>query len=177
MCDPVTISAAVAVASTAFQVQQARQQGKFQKGVADFNARTAENEAEATRTAATAAENTQRQRTAELLSRQRAQLGAAGVELGSGSALQLQQDTLTLGEADALRIRERGDVAFEALQTEAGLTESRGAFAEAAGRSAAVGSLLTGAGKTLDTGVADKWFTSKSAGNPLNINQGGGIGL
>jgi hypothetical protein len=177
MCDPVTVAAVVAVASTGFQIQQSRAQGKFQKGVADFNARTAENEAEATRTSATAAENTKRQRTAELLSKQRAQLGAAGVALGSGSALQLQEDTLTLGEADALRIRERGDDAFQALQTEASLTESQGVFAKAAAQSKAAGSLLTGAGAVLDTGVADKWFTSKSVGNPLNINQGGGIGL
>jgi hypothetical protein len=172
MCDPVTVGAAVAIASTGFQIQQARAQGKFQKGVADFNARTAENEAEATRTSATAAENTQRQRTAELLSRQRAQLGASGVALGSGSALQLQQDTLTLGEADALRIRTRGDESFQALQTEASLTEAQGGFAEIAGRNKAVGSLLTGAGNVLDTGVADKWFTPKSAGRQLQPGLG-----
>jgi hypothetical protein len=172
MCDPVTVAAAVAVASTGFQIQQARAQGKFQKGVADFNARTAENEAEATRTSATAAENTKRQRTAELLSKQRAQLGAAGVALGSGSALQLQEDTLTLGEADALRIRERGEEAFGALTTEASLTRGKGAFAEAAAQSKAVGSLLTGTGDVLDTGVADKWFSSKSAGRQLQPGLG-----
>jgi hypothetical protein len=178
MCDPVTIAAVVTVASTAFTIQQQREQGRFQRDVGEFNARQAENEAEATRAAATETENIQRQRTQELLSKQRAQLGAAGVELTSGSALQLQEDTLTLGEADALRIRSQGEQAFEALTLESSLTRTQGAFAKAAGDKAAVGSLLSGSADVLGTGVADKWFTSKSAArNPLNINQGGGIGL
>jgi hypothetical protein len=178
MCDPVTIMAVTAAASTAFSVKQARDQGKFQSGVAEFNARTAANEAEATRSAATAAENTQRQRTAELLSRQRAQLGAANVDIGYGSALQLQEDTLTLGEADALRIRSRGDQAFDALGRESMLSEAQGDYAKTAARNKQIGSLLSGASDIAGTGVADKWFTPQSAAKPatkssfnLNLDQ------
>lgn len=162
MCEPTTIMAAVAVVSGAFTAQQQRAQGKFQKGVADYNARVAENEAEETRAAGVERENIQRRRTAELISKQRAQLGAANVDIGSGSALQLQEDAEILGEADALRIRSNFERRAGSLDTSAALTETQGEFAESAGRNAAVGTLLSSAGKALDTGVADKWFTPNS---------------
>jgi hypothetical protein len=157
------VMAVTTVASTAFQAQAQRKQGKFQKGVAAYNARVAENEAQETRNIANEAENIQRRKTAELLSKQKAQLGAAGVELTSGSPLQLQEDTLTLGEADALRIRSNFESRIASLQTGAELTRQQGEFAEAAGTTRAAGTILGGTAKVMDTGVADKWFTPDSA--------------
>ena len=174
MCEPSTIMAVVAVASAAFSARTQVKQGKYQKGVAEYNARVAENEAEETRRIGVEEENIQRQRTAELLSRQRAQLGAAGVELGTGSALQLQESTITLGEADALRIRSGVESRIGALGTSAELTGQQGEFAQQAGQSEAVGTLLGGTATALDTGVADKWFKPDSAANQqstLPINQ------
>ena len=163
MCDPVSVSAVAAVTATAFTAYTAVEQGNYQKGVAEYNARLAENEAEETRRAGVEAENEQRRKTAELISRQRAQLGAANVDLGSGSALQLQEDAATLGEADALRIRSNVGEQFDALQSSATLTRSQGEFAQSAGQMSAVGSLLGGTTAVLKTGVADKWFTPDSA--------------
>lgn len=163
MCEPTTILAAVAVVSTAFTATQQIQQGKFQKATAEYNSRVAENEAEETRRAGVEQENIQRRKTAELLSKQRAQLGAAGVELTSGSALQLQEETVALGEADALRIRSNFGTQAASLETGAALTQREGEFAESAGRGAAAGTLLQGASTVLGTGVADKWFTPTSA--------------
>ena len=85
MCEPATIMATVAVVSGAFTARQQIQQGKFQKGVSEYNARVAENQAEETRAAGVEQENIQRRRTAELISKQRAQLGAANVDIGAGS--------------------------------------------------------------------------------------------
>ena len=163
MCEPATIMAVVAVASAAFTANQQVKQGKFQKATAKYNARVAENQAEETRNAGVESENIQRRKTAELLSKQRAQLGAGNIELTSGSALQLQEETVALGEADALRIRSNFSNEANALDTGAGLTLSQGEFAESAGRGAATGTLLQGAGTVLNTGVADKWFTPDSA--------------
>ena len=165
MCDPVTIMAVTTVVSAGFAAQQQRAQGEFQKGVSEYNARVAENEAEETRAAGVERENIQRRQTAELISKQRAQLGAAGVDIGSGSALQLQEDAEVLGEVDALRIRSNFESRAGGLETQATLTESQGEFAESAGKNAAIGTLLSGTAKTLDTGVADKWFTPNSAVN------------
>ena len=163
MCEPTTIMAVVAVVSAAYSADQSIKQGKFQKGTAEYNARVSENEAEETRNAGVEAENIQRRKTAELLSKQRAQLGASNIDLTSGSALQLQQDTETLGEADALRIRSNFENRADSLDTSATLTRRTGEFAESAGRGAAVGSLLQGASTALSTGVADKWFTPDSS--------------
>lgn len=163
MCEPTTIMAAVAVVGGAFQANQQRQQGKFQKGTAEYNARVAENEAEETRNAGTERENMQRRKTAELLSKQRAQLGASNVELDTGSALQLQEDTAALGEADALRIRSNFEGRAGSLDTGAALTQREGEFAEPAGKNKAAGTLLQSTSTALSTGVADKWFTPASA--------------
>lgn len=169
MCEPTTIMAATAVVSGAFTAQQQRAQSKFQKSVANYNARVAENEAEETRAAGVERENIQRRRTAELISKQRAQLGAVNVDIDSGSALQLQEDAEILGEADALRIRSNFESRAESLDTSAAFTETQGEFAESAGRNTAVGTLLSTTANVLDTGVADKWFTQKSAANQVGM--------
>lgn len=159
MCEPATIMAVTTVVAGAFTARQQYQQGKFQKGVADYNARVAENQAEKTRAAGVERENIQRRKTAELISRQRAQIGAAGIDIGSGSALQLQEDAETLGEIDALRIRSNFEDRALALETGADLTRAEGRNAAKAGRTKAFTTLLGTAGKAASTGVADKWFT------------------
>jgi len=126
------------------QADQQRAQGEYKKGVADYNAQVAENEAKQVKTAGLEAENAQRRKTAELLSRQRAQIGASGVDLTTGSALQLQEDTETLGEVDALRIRSNFQRHADALRAGAGLTRSAGEFSLLAGRRAAQGTILRG---------------------------------
>jgi len=165
MCDPVSAAVVIGVGATAFQAYSQVQEGKFKKGVADYNARVMENEAQRTRNVGTEAENAQRQRVALLVSKQRAQLGAAGVELESGSALQLQQDTATLGEADALRIRTTFGDKATSLETGAELKRAEGEAAEKFGYMKAAGTILSGGASVLGTGVADKWFTQNSAGN------------
>lgn len=167
MCEPATIMATVAVVSAAFTANQQIKQGKFQKATAKYNARLAENEAEETRNAGVERENIQRRKTAELLSKQRAQLGAGNIDLTSGSALQLQEETQALGEADALRIRSNFESRSGALNTSADLTESQGEFAESASQGAAVGTLLQGVSTVLGTGVADKWFTPSSSASQV----------
>lgn len=165
MCNPVAWQVGIALVGAGLQIQAQRQKGRFDKGVADYNARVAENEAQATLNTGTEAENIKRQETAELLAKQRAQLGAANVDLNSGSAFQLQEDTVSLGEADALRIRSNFGDRASALDASAGLTSRQGDYANQAGQNAAFGTLLGGAGDVIDTGVADKWFTPNSSAN------------
>lgn len=158
MCSPAAVMATTTVLSTAMQVSQQIRQGVYNKGIAEYNARVAENEAQEIRTAGVEEENIQRRKTAELLSKQRAQLGASGVELGTGSALQLQEDTVTLGEADALRIRSNFEAKAKSLETGAMLTRGKGTESRSS-----FGTILSGIGKVAGTGVADKWFKPDSA--------------
>lgn len=169
MCEPTTIAATIGAVATIAQGYQAQQQGKFENKVAKFNARVAENEATQTRNVGIEEENRQRQRTAQLLSRQRTQLAAQGIRLGTGSALDIEEDTLTLGEADALRIRSNFQRQAESLDLGAQLERQRGEAAEAAGRSAFRTSLLkAGSGfLTSGEGVASKWYNPNSAGAPI----------
>lgn len=180
MCEPTTIMAVASVVGTTFSVMSQQRQARFQKGTAEYNARVAENEAEETRRVGTEEENIQRRKTAELLSKQKAQLGAAGVELESGSPLQLQEDTITLGEADALRIRSNIEGRIGALGTQSELLQAQGGFAQQAGQSNSFSTLLGGTAQVLDTGVADKWFTPDSAANQITTQtgfQGGSQGV
>lgn len=165
MCDPVSIGVVTTLASTAFSVAQARQQSVDKQATAEYNTRVSENEAQSIRNQATEAENAQRLKTARLLGKQRAQLGAANINFGSGSALQLQEDTVTLGEADALRIRTTGDDQFTASMQQAELETAKGEAADTQEGFDIAGSLLSGAAGITGTGVADKWFTESSAGN------------
>jgi len=163
MCGPAAVPIMIA-ASTLMTATSQIQRGRFQKGVSRYNARVAENEAQSTRNVANEAENIQRRKTAELLSKQKAQLGAANIDLTSGSALQLQEDTVTLGEADALRIRSNADAKVNSLNTGADLTRRQGDYASLTGVNRAAGTLLSGAASVAGTGVSDKWFTPNSAG-------------
>jgi len=166
-----SVIAAVAVISLVYTVRTQQQKQEYDEGVANYNARVAENDAQKTRKAGVEAENIQRRKTAELLSKQRAQLGASNVELTSGSALQLQEDTISLGEADALRIRsnfEEKASSLEAFAESSRQPGSRSVFSR-------FESSLKRGGRGLDerrstfrtasTGVSDKWYTSDSAAN------------
>ena len=169
MCSPQLFVAGIQLAQMGVNMVSKKREGRYNRGVAAYNARVAENQAQEVRNIGIEEENLQRLKTAQLLSKQRAQLGASGVEIGSGSALQLQEDTATLGEADALRIRSNVESQALALETGAGLTRRRGEFAQDISESQAFGTLLGGTADILDTGVADKWFKPNSAANQQTI--------
>lgn len=162
MCDPVSVMATVAVVSTVYSMQQQREQQKYQAGVDNYNARVAENDAQKVRSIGVEEENIKRQQTAQLMSKQQAQLGAANVDLSSGSALQLQQDTATLGEADALRIRSNFENKAQSLETQAALLKKDAPddFLSKAGSFFKKTNVFTA---TSSHGVSDKWYSPNSA--------------
>lgn len=167
MCEPVTIALALSATATVAQGFAAKQKGKFDFGVAKFNARQLENEATQTRNVGVEEENRKRRQTAELLSRQRVQLAAQGVELGSGSAEQIQQNTVDLGEVDALRVRSNFERQADSLEDQAGLTLAQGKAAKSAGNRAFLTSIVAAGGSFLGsaqgTKFASKWFGKNSA--------------
>lgn len=180
MCNPMLVltvaQAGIQMYQGRQQQQQAKAQGRVARQTANYNARLQENEAQRVRNIGVEEENKQRRMSAEILSNQRAQLGASGVQLNTGSALQLQEDTVNLGEVDALRIRR--NYADEATAMEQGSTltrfqgESERAALRAEGNAAFTNSALSAAGT-----VASKWYSPKSAAvqqNNVNAIPGGG---
>jgi hypothetical protein len=158
MCEPTTIAIAAIATSQVMQGYAAKQQGEFENDVARYNARQIENEATRTRNIGTEEEIKHREKVAQLTSMQRAQLAASGVDVESGSALALQEDAETLGEADALRIRSNFQDRATSLEGQADITRSQGRAAQTAGQRAFAGSLLSAGGT-----VAGKWYTPTSS--------------
>lgn len=167
MCSIVGISLGLKVGSSIFSAYQQRQQGKYAKGVAEYNARISENEAVSVREVGAERESLLRTQTAKLISTQRTQLAASGVQLESGAPLKLQEDTAIMGEADALRVRGNFERRAKAIETGAEFTREQGEYADIASKRRAAGTLLSGGAKigtsVLGSGLADKWFTDKSA--------------
>ena len=172
MCSVSAVALTMTTVSTVAQGFAAKKQGEYQNSVAQYNARVQENEATQIRNKGVEEENIQREETAQLLSKQRAQFGAANVDLTSGSPLEIQESTEILGEADALRIRSNFQREAESLEQQADLTRAEGAAAEEAGGSAFTSSLLSAGGALLAGGVADKWFTPASAANVPSASGG-----
>jgi len=171
MCSP---TLAVMAASTLFAAKNQRDQGRFQRDTGKYNARVAENQAEEERAAGTEAEIAHRNRVNQFVSKQRAQLAANNVDLTSGSAFQLQEDTLLQGEADALRIRSNTDSRASALQTQSALLTQQADFAGVAGNNNATATILGGTANILDSGVADKWLKPNSAAKTGAITHSSG---
>lgn len=171
MCDP---AAAVMVVSMVVGAYSSHEQGQAQKSAARFNARESENEAVRTRNKGVEEEVKHRQKVAQLISRQRAQLGASNVDLNTGSAFDIQEDARILGDADALRIRSNFEDQSGSLSRSADLINFQGDAAARAGNISAAGSLISAAGK----GVSSNWYNSDSAAVTTNatnadINQFG----
>jgi len=151
MCEATLIMTGVSMVAQGYQ---AKQQGNYENDVAKYNARVTENEAKQVRNKGVEAENIKRQETAQLASQQRAQLGAAGVDIDSGSAADIQQDTHSLGEADARRIRSNFSLQANSLDTKASLIRADGLAKKKAGNSSFLTSIV-GAGVGA---VANKWL-------------------
>ena len=151
------IGAATSAIGQARQASAQRQQAQYQARVAENNAITANRLAQDATQRGQIEEQRSRAETKRLQGRQVAALAASGVDVQSGSALDIISDTAALGEIDALTIRD--NAAREAWQHRAqaqNFTQQGTLFsAEAANTSslAPVGTLLTGIG-----GIADQWW-------------------
>lgn len=173
MCDPVTASTLMVVAG-ATQAYGQVEQGRNARDVAEYNARELENQAISTRNKGVEEENIQRRKTAQLQSLQRAQLGAAGVDIDMGSAADIQQDTELLGEVDALRIRTNFEDQATQMERQGALTLQQGKRAERAGYISAAGTLLgsmAGAASVeggIFSSAGGAGSTGSLAGSPVN---------
>lgn len=160
MCEPATIIAATTAIIGAYSQYE---QGQAAEATAKYNARLQDNDAERMRNKSVEEENAHRMRVATMMGKQRAAFGASGVDVNSGSAFQIQNDTQTLGDADALRIRSNYEDQASHMNRQADLTRIEGKNAARAGKVGAIGSILSGAGEIAGSGVADKWLKPTSA--------------
>lgn len=147
--------------------RQAREQGQANQAAAESQAQLSDYNASVAELQATDAEqrgdeeaNKYRAGVRSIIGEQRTGLAASGVEVGSGSALDVQADAAFLGELDALTVktnaaREAWGFKVQAtdLRKRAEITRREGAYAAAAGEDAARAGKIQ-AGTTLLTSGA-----------------------
>ncbi|WP_186425096.1 virion core protein, T7 gp14 family [Cupriavidus metallidurans] len=156
--------AAISTVGSYFSAQQQKSALGAQADIADINARTAESTAESALYQGQQQEISQRLKTAQLKSSQRTAMAANGIDLGSGSAVNVLTSTDTMGEIDA------NTIAANAVRSAFGYRTQATNFQNDAlmKRTTASGiSPITSAASTLLTGagqVAGSWYKLKKAG-------------
>ena len=139
-----TAAVAIAAGTAIFGALSAQAQAKSQQKIFERNAQISEQNAIQVEQEAVFEEGVKRSTTQRLKATQRAQQGAAGGGVGTGSNLLVLEETATLGELDALSIRYRGDVAAQRERAQAATERFEGKAAIQTGRLKAVSSLLGG---------------------------------
>ena len=158
MCDLVTATiAASTLVGTAGTIQQgnaAQDAANYQAQVAERNREISEMQAVDAKKRGRVEETRKRRQTEQRLGAQRAAMAANGIDIDSGSSLDVLGDTAQFGELDALTIRsntEREARGFrqqgQNFQSEANLSRARGSAAKTGSLFNAGSTLLTGASK------------------------------
>lgn len=140
------IMAGVAVAGAATSAAGAMAQASAQKQASDFNAKVAQNNAQAQSQQAMADANRIKQQGDRLRGKQVATLAAAGVDPNSGSGSAITYDSKVQNELDQLTTIYKGQVAAGGDDSQATLDRMQGRGAVNAGYLQAGGTLIQGAG-------------------------------
>lgn len=165
-----TVATAASAAISAFgMVQQARAakaQAKYQQQVANNNRIYAERQAERTRQEGDIAAQEARRRARQLIGRQKAVFAGGGVDVGSGTPVDVFSDTAAFGELDAMTLRDRAETRAVSMEQQGANYGAQADLYGASGRNA-YASRLIGAGGTILSGagsVASRWYRFKTAG-------------
>jgi len=126
--------------------QNARQQGAFQGAMAEQNAAYKEAAAQDAEKRGAVEADRYRRQVGQLIGSQRTGFAANGIDVNSGTAADIQDDTAAFGEFDALTIA--NNAAREAWGYRVGAQNDlmNGRMAQSNARSAATGSILGGVG-------------------------------
>lgn len=176
MCEPTTIAmaslavTAIGAGTQAYGQMQAGEAaaelGAYNQQVAANNAKYAEAMAQDALQRGDIAATNQRERTAQEIAQQTVAAAANGVDVNTGSIIDLTSDTARYGELDRLTILNNAQreafgnrVRGANFESEGNVAYAEGQNAKSAGTSAAFGTALSGAGS-----VATKWYNFDQAG-------------
>jgi len=123
--------------------------GRAAKGIGDLNAQIAETQAEDALSRGRDDEQRFRQGVKSLIGSQRAGFAASNVDVGFGSAVDVQADAAFLGELDALMIRENAAREASGHRQQAEVDRKGGRAAATAGYFGAAGTVLGGTSSIL----------------------------
>ena len=146
MCAFVPIAMAVMGAMSAYKT------GKFNNQMAERNAKMQTQAAEDAAGRGAIEANAAKQNAAQVAGSQRAAMAAGGVDVGSGSSLDLLSDTARGGELDALIARNNAARESYGLQVSAADSLARGRMARQQGNMGAVSTILSTGASVYGTG-------------------------
>ena len=144
------ISAVGALQAGAAAEAQAETQAQANR----YNAQVKELQAGVERQVAGRKEEAQRREARQVLGEQRAALAQSGVQLGTGSAADIQEQSATMAELDALTIRYQGEMAAKGLLYDAEADKFEARANIAAGKNAKTASYLK-TGSAVLSGASD----------------------
>jgi hypothetical protein len=164
-----TVGSGVMAAGGAIQQGRAqKQQANYQAAVERNNATIAGWQAEDAQHRGQIEEQRQRLQTARLRGAQRAGMASNGVEIDSGSPLDVLMDTAQLGELDALTVRSNAEREVYGLRNQqsnltaqSGLTRLAGRNAQQASYISAGSSLLSTAATAYDRSAQYNYYRGK----------------
>lgn len=143
MCNPLFIAMGFTALSGLSTAKSQRDMGRAQNEVAKQNAAAVENQAKDAASRGAVAEERHRMQVRQFMGRQRAAMAAGGLQLDSGTPLDLQTDTARMGELDALMIRNNAAREAWGYRVKAQNYLTQGKLDKAAGSNAAMGTLLS----------------------------------
>lgn len=142
------------VVGTGLAVKSQMDNARFQSGMADYNAKLADQQAATAREQGSAQAAELRDRMRRTIADQRVALANSGVTLDSGSPLALLGDTAAEGQLDQEQARWNAEMKARGFDTQ-GLSERlQGRLARSSGAYNAAGSLLTGASNAFQMGIS-----------------------
>jgi len=153
------LSIASTVVGGVFSAIGQQRQAEAQANAANYNAAVARNAALFAQQQGEVNAQAADRRTAAMIGRQRAAYAAGGLDVNSGSPLDIQADTAQFGRLNSLTIRNNAARQAYGYQANAKLDAASASNYESAGNTAMIGSLI-GAG----TSVGDKWSSYAQAG-------------
>ena len=174
-------STAMGVVSGVQQANAAKAQMNYQADVNKRNAKIAQANADMKRQEGIEESRLQKIRNLQKVGAQQAAMAANGIDVSSGTALDVVEDTAAMGELDALTTRYNAETQAQAyerqannLTNQANMDIISGQNAYKSGMTGAIGSGFKGLGDTAS--VASRWYTPNSIGTTKNIGQvSGGV--
>lgn len=177
MCNPAIIpvlqwvGAGLAVVGGVQQARAAKAAGEYQAEVDEQNAKIGRQQADQARQIGNMEEERQMRRVRAAVATQRATQAANGLDVNSGTALDLQAETAGFGTADALNLR--SNAIRQAWGFEVGAVNdiNSAAGARAAGRNDSTGTLLTTGANAMSSvaGIGKSGGFGMAGGGNVNI--------
>ena len=180
-----TISAAAGIIGTAAGITggvmsgvQANNQAKYQAEIARQNAKTAQMNAEQKRQEGIEEARLTRMKNLQKIGSQQAAMAANGFDVGEGTAVDVIEDTATMGELDALTIQYNKETQAQAYEAQANNYQNQANLDIISGRNAMRAGMINGVTSGMNSlastaSVAQKWYSPNSIANQTTRVSGG----